>query len=221
MNQDEKYESNGLNELSRKLGYDFKNQDVLREALRHSSYVNEIEPSDLSDNERLEFLGDAVLGLAIGHILMRYFPEATEGDLSKSRASVVNEKGLCRVAEELDLGRYILLGKGEELTQGRKKASILANSVEALIGALYLEAGFEKTKEIIERLFRPLLNQVAEGTVQEDYKSRLQEYTQQVYQSRPEYILIMEDGQPHKKTFRVAVKAVSYTHLTLPTNREV
>jgi len=206
MNQDENNNIIDLNELSQKLGYDFKNQDLLSEAVRHSSYVNETGSSELNDNERLEFLGDAVLDLAIGHILMQYFPEAREGDLSKYRASVVNETSLYQVADELELGKYILLGKGEEITQGRKKTSILADSTEALIGALYLDAGFEKTKEIIEQLFLPLINKVAAGNAHKDYKSRLQEFTQQIYQSRPEYELIMESGQPHKKNFRIAVK---------------
>lgn len=205
MNQAEKQRDIDLGELSRKLGYHFNNPDLLGEAVRHSSYVNESGSVELSDNERLEFLGDAVLDLAIGHILMEYFPEAAEGDLSKYRAAVVSEKSLYQVADELELGKYILLGKGEELTQGRKKASILADSTEALIGAMYLDAGFEKAKEIIEQLFTPLLNKVAEGKAHYDYKSRLQEYTQQVYQSRPEYKLIMESGRPHKKTFRIAV----------------
>lgn len=206
MKQDENYQDIQLNELSQKLGYDFKNQDLLGEAVRHSSYVNEIGSNELNDNERLEFLGDAVLDLAIGHILMKSFPEAREGDLSKYRASVVNENSLSQVADELELGKYILLGKGEEITQGRQKKSILADTTEALIGALYLDAGFEKAKEIIEQLFLPLINKVAAGNAHKDFKSRLQEYTQQVYQSRPEYELIMESGRPHKKTFRIAVR---------------
>ena len=206
MKQDENYQEIQLNELSQKLGYDFKNQDLLGEAVRHSSYVNEIGSNELNDNERLEFLGDAVLDLAIGHILMQSFPEASEGDLSKYRASVVNENSLSQVADELELGKYILLGKGEEITQGRKKKSILADTTEALIGALYLDAGFEKAKEIIEQLFLPLIKKVAAGNAHKDFKSRLQEYTQQVFQSRPEYELIMESGRPHKKTFLIAVK---------------
>ena len=206
MNQDENDEYIQLKELSQKLGYAFKNQELLREAVRHSSYVNETGLIELNDNERLEFLGDAVLDLAIGHILIRTFPEAREGDLSKYRAAVVNETSLYNVADELELGKYLLLGKGEEITQGRKKISILADSTEALIGALYLDAGFDETKEVIEQLFLPLINTVALLNAHKDYKSRLQEYTQQVYQSRPEYELIMESGRPHKKTFRIAVK---------------
>ena len=129
--------------LCEKLGYGFRSIDLLEEAFRHSSFVNERKNNGFEDNERLEFLGDAVLDLAISHILMEIFQNATEGDLSKYRASVVNEKGLFRVAKTLKLGEYIMLGKGENQTNGRNKPSILANTMEALLGALYLDAGFE------------------------------------------------------------------------------
>ena len=138
-----------IEELCKKLNYNFTSTDSLEEALRHSSYVNENRDLKLNDNERLEFLGDAVLDLAISHILMERFSDLKEGDLSKYRATVVNENGLCRVAKELNLGNHILLGRGEELTNGREKPSILANTMEAVIGALYLDGGFEKAREII------------------------------------------------------------------------
>ncbi len=142
-----------INELNRKLDYTFKQPDLLAEAFRHSSYTNESGNLGLRDNERFEFLGDAVLDLAISHVLMELFPSADEGDLSKYRAIVVSEKGLSQIAKDLELGDYLMLGKGEELTLGREKTSILANTIEALIGAIYLDAGFSKTKEIIYRLF--------------------------------------------------------------------
>ena len=170
-----------LEVLKEKLGYMFQDIDLLEQAFRHSSYVNERNDLGLEDNERLEFLGDAVLDLAISHILMNLFQDAKEGDLSKYRASVVNEKGLFQIAKSLDLGDYLHLGKGEELTQGREKPSILANTLEALIGALYLDAGFFKTKEIIQRLFGTILGKIDSGHVINDFKSRLQEYTQEVY----------------------------------------
>ncbi len=194
-----------LSELSKKLGYTFKQPELLTEAFRHSSYVNELPNSDLTDNERLEFLGDAVLDLAISHILMDLFQDSKEGDLSKYRAMVVNERGLCQVARELSLGEYLLLGKGEEISRGREKPSILANTMEALLGALYLDAGFGKTKEIVHRLFSPLLLKIDSGKVPNDYKSQLQEYTQEVYKTRPEYALVDESGPAHDKTFRVAL----------------
>jgi ribonuclease III len=194
-----------VNELHKKLGYIFKRPDLIAEAFRHSSYTNELGDLDLRDNERLEFLGDAVLDLAIGHILMELFPDAKEGDLSKYRAIVVSEKGLSQVAKELGLGEYLLLGRGEELTYGREKPSILANTIEALIGALYLDAGFTVTKEIIHRLFSPLLGKIELERAAEDYKSLVQEYTQQKYKTRPDYVQVRESGPAHNKIFRVAL----------------
>ena len=194
-----------FNELSQKLDYTFKKPEILLQAFRHSSYVNEQTDSDLKDNERLEFLGDAVLDLAISHVLMELFQDSKEGDLSKYRATVVNEKGLYQVAQTLALGDYLTLGKGEEVTGGRKRPSILANTMEALLGALYLDAGFEKTKEIIKRLFLPLLEEIETEKPVNDFKSQLQEFTQEVYKTLPEYVLVGESGPPHDKTFRVAV----------------
>lgn len=194
-----------VNELYKKLGYIFKQPDLIAEAFRHSSYTNELGNLDLRDNERFEFLGDAVLDLAIGHILMELLPDAKEGDLSKYRAIVVSEKGLSQVAKELGLGEYLLLGRGEELTYGREKPSILANTIEALIGALYLDAGFTVTKEIIHRLFSPLLGKIDLERAAEDYKSLVQEYTQQKYKIRPGYVHVRESGPAHNKTFRVAL----------------
>ena len=195
-----------IDELIERLGYGFKQQNLLEEAFRHSSYVNELANPGLKDNERLEFLGDAVLDLAISHILMNLFQDANEGDLSKYRASVVNEKGLFQIAKGLGLGDCLQLGKGEEITQGREKPSILANTLEALIGALYLDAGFSKTREIINRLFVPLLGKTDSGLMINDFKSRLQEYTQEIYKVRPQYQLLEERGPAHDKTFRVALR---------------
>jgi ribonuclease III len=194
-----------IKELCEQLGYTFKDPGLLARAFRHSSYVNERKGSDLEDNERLEFLGDAVLDLAISHILMNSFIEAREGDLSKYRAIVVSEKGLCQVARDLDLGEYLLLGKGEELTNGREKNSILANTMESLLGALYLDAGFEITMKIIHRLFLPMIEGIDSGDVAYDFKSMLQEHTQESLKSLPEYILLEENGLAHDKTFRVAI----------------
>jgi ribonuclease III len=199
-------EPKDLGELCEQLGYTFNDPDLLEEAFRHSSYVNELVDSGLKDNERLEFLGDAVLDLGISHILMTLFQWANEGDLSKYRASVVNEKGLCKVARQLRLGDYLFLGKGEEHTQGREKPSILANTMEALIGALYLDAGFSITKDIIHGLFIPILAKIDSGKPVDDFKSLLQEYTQAVFKTRPEYQLLAESGPAHDKTFKVALR---------------
>lgn len=206
MQQEQNSIINNLDVLFDKLGYTFQQIALLEEAFRHSSYVNELGTPGLNDNERLEFLGDAVLDLAVSHILMDHFETAKEGDLSKFRAAVVNEKGLVYIANELDLGSYILLGKGEESTHGREKPSILANTMEALLGALYLDAGFEKTKRVIHYLFSPLIDQIDLGNINDDYKSLLQEFTQNVYKCRPEYRHVHESGPAHDKTFKVAIK---------------
>jgi len=195
-----------INELCEKLNYTFKNIELLEEALRHSSFVNENRALNLKDNERLEFLGDAVLDLAISHTLMEKFVDMKEGDLSKFRATVVNESGLYKTATKLGLGDYISLGKGEELTNGREKSSILANTMESLIGAIYLDAGFEKARDIINTLFSPLISNIKPHKSSDDYKSMLQEHTQNLFKTLPEYLLIDEKGLPHDKIFKVALK---------------
>ncbi|MBW1723192.1 MAG: ribonuclease III [Deltaproteobacteria bacterium] len=199
-------ENKDFHDLMDRLGYRFKNPNLLAEAFRHSSFVNEIGEEDVRDNERLEFLGDAVLDLAISDILMELFDSAREGDLSKYRASVVNEKTLSLVAKELGLGDFLLLGKGEELTGGRRKPSILADTVEALLGAVYLDGGFEASKEIIRRFFTPHLEKIVSREGLNDFKSLLQEYTQAAFKTRPQYVLVKESGPAHRKVFRVALR---------------
>lgn len=194
-----------LNDLSKKLGYRFRKPELLMQAFRHASYVNEQGDSNLEDNERLEFLGDAVLDLAIGHLLMALFKDAEEGLLSKYRAMVVDKAGLYEMALKLNLGDYLMLGKGEEQSRGREKPSILANTTEALIGALYLDAGFDITMEIIGRLFSALLEKIATKEIVYDFKSSLQEYTQQTHKALPEYRLVEEFGPAHDKTFKVVL----------------
>jgi ribonuclease III len=194
-----------LKELARALDYDFTRPEILAEALRHASYVNEAGIADMRDNERLEFLGDAVLGLAVSDILMDVFREAAEGHLSKWRASVVNEKVLSELARELDLGAYLLLGKGEELSGGRDKPSILADTLEALLGAVYADGGFAPAKEVVKKLLIHNIEEL-EGIGQaEDFKSLLQEFTQETYKTRPEYFLVSDSGPAHDKTFKVAL----------------
>ena len=195
----------GLETLCNALGYRFKQPELLYQAFRHSSYVNEQANSYLEDNERLEFLGDAVLELAISHILMELFQRAEEGELSKFRAILVGETGLYQVAQRLGLGDYLLLGRGEEQSHGREKPSILADTTEALMGALYLDAGFPKTMEIIRRLFSPFLEKVGSREMVQDFKSLLQEYTQQAFKALPKYSMVEEAGPDHDKTFRVSL----------------
>ncbi|VBB43197.1 RNase III [uncultured Desulfatiglans sp.] len=194
-----------LTELGRRLGHRFKRKELLFQALCHASYINEQAASELADNERLEFLGDAVLDLAISDLLMQRFQEATEGDLSKYRAMIVDESGLCEIAQRLGLGDYILLGKGEAQSDGRAKPSILANTVEAIVGAVFLDAGFEKARKVIDTLFAPLIDKVQSRDRVHDYKSLLQEYTQKAFRALPQYRLIEETGPPHDKTFKIAL----------------
>ena len=187
------------------LNYSFKNQELLSQAFRHPSYVYEKDDPGVSDNQRLEFLGDAVINLAISHLLMETFPEMKEGDLSKYRASLVSENGLYYIARELKLGDYLLLGKGEERTNGRKKPSILTDALEALIGAIYLDGGFTNTLRVIGKIFIPLLNEIGLDKPINDFKTGLQEYSQETFQATPEYRLEKETGPDHNKTFYVAV----------------
>lgn len=201
-----------LDNLQKKMGYTFRNMELLDRAFRHASYVNEMGQSDLEDNERLEFLGDAVLDLAISHILMDRFPDVDEGALSRYRSMVVNESGLCAVASSLKLGGHIMLGKGEEQTEGRKKPSILANTMEALLGAVYLDAGFDESFHVIKRLFSSSLKRVGSQEMVHDFKSRLQEFTQKISKTVPKYRLVHEKGPPHDKRFFVEI---SYEGKTL------
>jgi ribonuclease-3 len=194
-----------FDELNEALCYTCKQPRLLVQAFSHSSYVNEQGRDSIENNERLEFLGDAVLDLAISHILMSLFPKAMEGDLSKFRSMLVDEAGLYEIALKLRLGDYLFLGRGEEKTSGRQKPSILANAVEAIIGAVYLDAGFEVAKGVIHKLFGQQIEKLGAEDIMHDFKSILQEYTQQAFKILPKYILIDEIGPPHDKVFRMAL----------------
>ncbi len=191
--------------LYEELGYTFRDPALILQAFRHASYVNEQMDAGLEDNERLEFLGDAVLDLAISHLLMEKNKGADEGELSRFRSMMVDETGLHDVARRLDLGSYLLLGRGEDQSLGRQKPSILADVTEALIGAVYLDGGFDVTKKIIEKLFAPLLEKVRTDDLVQDFKSLLQEFTQQMFKSLPKYRLTEETGPAHDKVFRIAL----------------
>ena len=195
-----------LPDLEQQLGYQFQSKELLAEALRHSSYVNEQPESDLRDNERFEFLGDAVLNLIVGHILMARYPHLKEGDLSRTRANLVNETQLATMARAINLGACLQLGKGEIQTDGMEKNSILAGAYEALIAALYLDSGYEATFSIIEKTFVPILKQVHSANDSHDYKSRLQEWVQEKHGAIPKYKIVDENGPDHDKTFWVSVK---------------
>lgn len=174
-------------------------------AVTHKSWCNEHKEEPQEDNERLEYLGDAVVDLAIGHRLMERFPRANEGELSKLRALIVNEEGLGRIARVLCVGDVLLLGKGEELTGGRDKTSLLADALEALIGALYLSEGMPAVMGFIDRVFADALEGVAEGRQGQDYKSLLQEGAQSQFKASPRYRVVAERGPDHEKIFEVEV----------------
>ena len=199
--------STDLSEIQQKLCYEFKNLDFLLESLRHSSFVNENLELDIQDNERLEFLGDAVLNLVVGHMLMVRYPDLKEGDMSKMRANLVNESQLASIAQEMNLGSYLQLGKGEIQTKGWEKPSILANTFEAVIAAIYLDGGFDATFKIIDGQFSLLLESVVMSTVNHDFKSQVQELVQMKQQKVPVYTVVHESGPDHDKTFRVQLNA--------------
>lgn len=192
--------------LEQKLGYAFGNRALLQEALRHSSFVNEQPDAALRDNERLEFLGDAVLNLVIGHMLMESHPHLDEGNLSRMRATLVNESRLARISRSLDIGGVLCLGKGEIQTNGRQKKSILADALEAILAAVYLDGGFQAAFGLVNRLFAAHVASIAGKRTDQDYKSRLQEQVQTTGNAMPCYQIIGESGPDHDKTFDVQLQ---------------
>jgi ribonuclease III len=188
--------------------YTFKDQGLLEESLRHSSFVNEVTETGLRDNERLEFLGDAVLNLVVGHILLTRFPGLREGDLSRMRANLVNEQQLAGLARCLNLGAAIKLGKGEAQSGGREKNSILAGTLEALLAAVYVDGGFGVAFEVIQRIFLPLVQQLEGANGHADFKSQLQELVQAHPGMMPSYAVTREEGPDHDKTFWVQLSVM-------------
>ncbi len=194
-----------LKELEEKLGTDFKNKDLLLQALCHRSYLNENPDFGLGQNERLEFLGDSVLQLVITDYLYITYPRETEGVLTNWRASLVNSKELGEVAESLGVYDYILLSKGESRDQGKSRLYILADTFEAIIGAIYLDLGYVSAKKIIEENLTPRLPRIIELGLYRDSKSILQEKAQEKLSITPVYKTINEIGPDHKKQFVMGV----------------
>ncbi len=193
-------------ELEAILGYTFRDPVLLEQALRHASWCNEQgkDAGRLEDNQRLEFLGDAVLSLTVSQRLMARFPEAHEGDLSVTRAQVVSEDGLSEVARQLGFGNHLLLGRGEEKSGGRDKPKILADAFEAIVAAVYLDGGFQAAWDLVERLLTDRIN-AAEIKNFYDFKTRLQETAQARLKATPTYRVVQELGPDHDKRFVVAV----------------
>jgi ribonuclease III len=193
-----------LSVLEKTLGYEFSDSYLLNKALTHKSYTNERD-GDMKNNERFEFLGDAVLDLIVSDYCILTFLDYTEGSLSKIRASVVKESCLAVVASGLNLGEFLLLGKGEEFSGGRTKSSLLANAFEAVSGAIYRDGGVSSANKILLPLLKEEINIVAKTSEYRDYKSELQELTQNKFSCIPNYKVINETGPDHQKTYEVAV----------------
>ncbi|QCR31767.1 ribonuclease III [Lysinibacillus sp. SGAir0095] len=186
--------------LQEELNIYFRNKSLLYQAFTHSSYVNEHRRKLFTDNERLEFLGDAVLELSVSKYLFERYPHMSEGELTKLRASIVCEPSLVIFANELNFGKYVLLGKGEELTGGRERPALLADVFESFIGALYLDQGLENVVEFLERIVFPKVEVGAFSHVM-DFKSQLQEMVQQSNNGTLHYEIVDEKGPAHNRTF--------------------
>jgi ribonuclease-3 len=191
--------------LEKKINYNFNKKYLLNRALTHSSYANQLGLSNLEHNERLEFLGDSVLSLVISEYIFNKYKNKAEGKLTKIRANIVCESSLYDKAKHIKIGDYMLIGKGEELTGGRERVSILADAYEALIAAIYLDGGFEKAKEFVISIFSPSIEENVKSAYTKDYKSTLQEYIQRDSNLIIKYELENEEGPAHNKIFYVKV----------------
>ncbi len=196
-----------LVEFCSSLGLNFKNLGILDLAFHHRSFSNENTEHRIYNNERLEFLGDSVLGLATASFLYEDMMDNPEGDLAKIKANVVSEKSLAPIAKrKMHIDRYLVLGKGEELSGGRDKPAILADALEAIIGALYLDSGYEAAERFVLELIVPEIRKVQQDRGNKDYKTLLQEYYQQKHKECPVYELVRKTGPEHDKTFFVNVR---------------
>jgi ribonuclease-3 len=193
-----------LRELEMAIGYRFTERRLLFQAMTHRSFVNEAGDRSVKDNERLEFFGDAVIDFYLSHQLYGRFPESSEGELTRIRASLVDEESLAQLARGLDLGRFLKLGRGEEKSGGRGKKSILADAYEALVAALYLDGGAAAVQSLVELHFAPLMERHAAGTLSTDYKTEFQELTQALRGETPRYLLKDASGPDHDRLFKVA-----------------
>lgn len=204
--------SAALDAVETTLGHRFSHPDLLQTALTHSSWANE-RGDGSGHNERLEFLGDAVLELCVSAELFSRFPEAPEGELTLLRSHLVNEASLAEMTRRLGIETYVRLGKGEENQGGRERPALLSDVFEAVIGALFLDGGYKAARDFVARTFAGVWPARPAAPKAKDFKSRLQEYTQKTHKSRPVYTLLGSDGPEHDKRFEV--------RLTLPTGREI
>ena len=187
--------------IEKKLGYKFKDRKLLKTALTHSSYANE---TSVESNERLEFLGDAVLGFVVARVLYERYPDAAEGKLSKMRSAIVSRMNFAHYAQELRIDKQLLLGKGEENTGGSLRQSNLAGAFESVIGAIFIDGGYRKVNSIITKLLKNCLS--GDQEIFKDYKTKLQEVAQRKFRKVPKYKVVLEEGPPHDKFFHIEVK---------------
>ncbi len=193
-----------LKDLARRLGHRFKDLRLLDQALRHTSYAHE-NPSSGPSNEQMEFLGDAVLALTVTNLLLLRFPQSSEGELSRGRAALVNARQLASLARQLELGSYLLLGRGEESQAGHEKPSLLADALEAVLAACFLDGGLKAAEKLTRNWFEPLLAPLTTPPWQ-DFKTALQEFTQARFKTSPTYKLLSESGPHHARHFLVEVR---------------
>lgn len=193
-----------LDELTNILGVEFDQPALLRQALTHRSYINE-DPDEQFDNERLEFLGDAVLDFLVGNYLFRRFPQMREGEMTPLRAAIVRTDSLASFARELEFGRFLRLGIGEDESGGRNKTATLCAAFEAVVGAMYLDQGLDTVQPFIERLIEPALEIVLEQSLHIDAKSEFQVWAQGAFNITPHYVVTAAEGPDHQKTFTMQV----------------
>jgi ribonuclease-3 len=194
-----------LKELEGRLGYGFNQIEWLDQALTHKSFIYEANHPEKVANEVLEFLGDSVLNLAVSYILLKKFPGTQEGILSMMRSQLVRRSSLASLSKEFQFERYLLVGKSQQLNGRKEKSSILANAYEALIGAIFMDSGFDRALEIIKRHFEPYLETKAPPVPSDDFKSLLQVYVHQTHRGSPQYRVLRESGPDHDKWFEVSV----------------
>ncbi|MEX0616777.1 MAG: ribonuclease III [Candidatus Woykebacteria bacterium] len=190
-----------FSELENKIGLTFKDQNLLKTAFIHRSYLNEHPEEKLPNNERLEFLGDSVLGFIISNYLYEKYPRNPEGDLTNFRSSIVNAKTLAEASGNLGLGEFLFLSKGEEATGGKERQYILANTYESLLGAIYLDQGIDAASKFVDKTLIPKLSVIIEKKLYKDFKSKLQEASQANHNVTPSYKLVSETGPDHSKVF--------------------
>ena len=206
MNSQPQKNSDRLARVQESLGYLFKQPELLLEALTHKSFSNENPESISACNERLEFLGDAILDLVVSQRSFIDYPDLPEGELTRVRAELVRERNLAEIARRIDLGSCLRMGKGERRSGGEQKSSLLANAVEAVFGALFLDGGYESARSIIEKFFLPEIPLAVNKKFDVDYKTNLQELCQRVHRQTPDYVLVDESGPDHQRHYTVEVR---------------